>query len=422
MLKRSTRIQLLAFLVAALIGVSYVGARYAGVTQMIFGRGGCTITADFPDSGGIFTNAEVTYRGVGIGKVGQLRLLKDGVRADLDLTSCDNPDIPTTTSAIISDRSAVGEQYINLVAAKAEGPYLAAGGNLPMSQNKLPIATQVFLTNLDDLAKSINSDDLKSALHELSLAFNNRGPDLGSLADSISVLIKSALENLPQTVSLIQSSNTVLNTQIEEGSNLQSFASDLNALSATLKSSDGDINKLLTTGPGAFAAVQTFVKSNQDDMGVLFANLTTLGQVLTKNIAGVRSVLTLFPVAVADGLNALPGDGTLHFGFVSPDAETDADGNPAAPPLCTQGYGGTQKRNSTQTGPAAPNTSAQCTGGLVRGSANSPAGDTLSTAGGGTVYPRASTENVVRIGDVSNPTAPVLGDSDWITILTSSMH
>ncbi|SDJ43932.1 phospholipid/cholesterol/gamma-HCH transport system substrate-binding protein [Frankineae bacterium MT45] len=418
MLKRSVKIQLTAFFIIALLGVSYVGARYAGIGTLIFGQGGCTISADFPDSGGIFTDAEVTYRGVGIGKVGELHLLKDGVRADLDLKSCTDPHLPQTTSAIVADRSAVGEQYINLVAQKDVGPYLEAGGNLPMSQNEIPIATQVFLTNLNNLAKSINTDALKKSLNELDLAFNNRGPDLAVLADSISTLISSALATLPQTISLIQNSDTVLKTQIAEGSAIGSWASDLNKLTATLKSSDGDIRTLLDNGPSAFAAVKTFVQSNQDDIGVLFANLTTLGQVVTRNIGGVQQVLSLFPVALADGLSALPGDGTLHFGFVAPGTVASTQ-----PPYCTAGYGGTKKRTSLDTSPAAPNTGAQCTNGTsIRGAANTPGGDTMSTAGGGTVYPRANTANVVRVGDVSNPSAQILGDSSWVTILSSSMH
>ncbi|SOD72378.1 phospholipid/cholesterol/gamma-HCH transport system substrate-binding protein [Jatrophihabitans sp. GAS493] len=418
MLKRSVKIQLTAFFIIALLGVSYVGARYAGIETLIFGRGGCTISADFPDSGGIFTNAEVTYRGVGIGKVGELHLLKDGVRADLDLKSCSDPNLPQSTSAIVADRSAVGEQYVNLVAAKDVGPYLQAGGNLPMSQNEIPIATQVFITNLDNLTKSVNPVDLKKSLHELDLAFNNKGPDLAVLADSITTLINRALIALPDTISLIQTSDTVLKTQVAEGSAIGSWASDLNKLTATLKSSDGDIRTLLDNGPSAFAAIKTFVQSNQDDIGVLFANLTTLGQVVTRNTGGVEQVLSLFPVAIADGLTALPGDGTLHFGFVPPGVRSSTQ-----PPFCTVGYGGTKKRTSLDTSPAAPNTSAQCTDrSSVRGAANTPGGDTMSTAGGGTVYPRANTANVVRVGDISNPSAQILGDSSWVTILSSSMH
>jgi len=127
------------FVVLSLLGVSYVGFNYVGLGDILFGPGGCTVSADFPDSGGIFTNAEVTYRGVTVGKVGQLHLADytgpdgqqvRGVRVDLRLNSCSHPAIPANAQAYVSDRSAVGEQYVNLEPTSGAGPYLAKGAVL----------------------------------------------------------------------------------------------------------------------------------------------------------------------------------------------------------------------------------------------------------------------------------------------------
>ncbi len=62
MITRRTRIQLLVFAVITLLGVTYVGARYAQLDKAIVDSD-YTVTAHYPpDSGGIFTGAEVTYR------------------------------------------------------------------------------------------------------------------------------------------------------------------------------------------------------------------------------------------------------------------------------------------------------------------------------------------------------------------------
>ena len=42
-------------------------------------------SAQFKDSGGIFAGAQVTYRGIPVGKVGKLSFKDDGVRATLDI-------------------------------------------------------------------------------------------------------------------------------------------------------------------------------------------------------------------------------------------------------------------------------------------------------------------------------------------------
>ena len=58
MIKRSTKIQLLLFVIMSLVGVSFVAFNYVGLGTQLFGSNACTVSANFPDSGGIFTNAE----------------------------------------------------------------------------------------------------------------------------------------------------------------------------------------------------------------------------------------------------------------------------------------------------------------------------------------------------------------------------
>ena len=113
MLTRKVRLQIVAFVVIALVGVSYAGFRYAGVDRL-FGPRGYAVNVALADSGGIFTGAEVTYRGVTVGRVGPLTLSKDGVHVELDIDSSDTR-IPANSQAVVADRSAVGEQYVNLL-------------------------------------------------------------------------------------------------------------------------------------------------------------------------------------------------------------------------------------------------------------------------------------------------------------------
>ena len=56
------------FVIITLVGVSFVGARYARLDRLFYDSA-YTVTAHFAQSGGIFAGAEVTYRGVGIGRV-----------------------------------------------------------------------------------------------------------------------------------------------------------------------------------------------------------------------------------------------------------------------------------------------------------------------------------------------------------------
>lgn len=427
MILRTTKIQLLAFLIVSLLGVSYVGYNYVGLGSALFGPGGCTVSANFPDSGGIFTNAEVTYRGVTVGKVGDLHLLDytdasgqpvRGVRVDLMLDDCSKHKIPIDSQAYVSDRSAVGEQYVNLEPTSTAGPYLTKGAVLS-KPGQIPIATQVLLKNLDLLVSHIDTDKLNTLVTELGTAFNGRGPDLQLLLDSGDKLLARAQQALPETLKLIDNSQTVLKTQLDSGSAIKDWAHNVALLSSQLRNSDGAINSLLSNGPDELSAVRQFVSSNRDDLNLLLANLTSVNQVLVDRLHGVESILMVYPGAIAGGFTVTPGDGTAHFGLVV---------NSDDPPVCIAGYQGTAKRQPSQTGPTSVNTGARCTlprgsKSTVRGAQNTPGGDPVSTAGGGAAYPRVapgSSARGVLLGGTAG-SGSLLADNSWLPLLTGGL-
>ena len=85
----------MVFVLITLIGVSYVGARYARLDRLFFDIG-YSVDAHFADSGGIFTGAEVTYRGVRVGQVSAMQLTGEGVDVVLAIDK-GNDTIPRET-------------------------------------------------------------------------------------------------------------------------------------------------------------------------------------------------------------------------------------------------------------------------------------------------------------------------------------
>ena len=84
MITRRTRLQLLVFAIITLVGVSFVGARYARLDRVLVDQS-YTVVAHFADSGGAFAGAEVSYRGVRVGGVDELVLTDAGVDLHLEI-------------------------------------------------------------------------------------------------------------------------------------------------------------------------------------------------------------------------------------------------------------------------------------------------------------------------------------------------
>src|SRR5437764_7740447 len=150
MLTRKVVIQVIVFVVVGVLAVAYTAMRYAGIGSSIL-TPGYNVRLELNNSGGIFTNSEVTYRGVTVGKVTGMRLTHDGLEVDMHIDSS-APRIPADLRAAVADRSAVGEQYVDLMPNTDSGPYLAADSVIPASRTSTPLPTQNLLTNLDNLA------------------------------------------------------------------------------------------------------------------------------------------------------------------------------------------------------------------------------------------------------------------------------
>jgi phospholipid/cholesterol/gamma-HCH transport system substrate-binding protein len=430
-LRRSVKIQLIVFLVITLVGISYVSAEYVGLSKYLTGNHGCTIHAEFRDSGGIFTNAEVTFRGVTVGQVGALHVIPQGTKVDLDLDDCGSPKIPADSSAFVADRSVVGEQYVNLVppAGSPQHPtaYLKGGATIPIARTDIPTATQTLLTNIDRLVSSVDLPALRTTITELGNATKNRGQDLSTLISATQSFIDAATQtqNFQATIDLIDESASVLDTQLQQQQPLQIWTHNLNLLSQQLKASDPDFQHLLNTGPGDVATVRDFIKNNKTDLGVTLANLETVGDLLVGHLRGLEEVFELYPALAAGGPTALH-DRAGWLGLVLQGSPTPQDcGDPEHN---GEGYNGTQRRLPNDTSPMAPNVTVRCTAPNtgknakeVRGSAHVPGGDPISLSGGGIAYPRTVTGNTLRVGPAL-PTTRTMGDASWIGLVTASLH
>lgn len=333
MTSTAVRLKVLAFVVVTLLGISYVLVHYIGIGRTVFGRG-YTAYVDLTDSGGIFTSASVTYRGVEVGRVGGITLRRDGIRVALELDSSDR--IPADVSAVVGNGSALGEQYVDLQPRRAGSPYLHQGSVVPASRTSIPVSAGTLLVDLDKLVTSVPKEDLKTLVDELGTAFDETGPELRRLLDATAGLTATAQDNLPQSVTLAEQAQQVLDTQNDLSGPIKAFSRDLAGVAATLRSSDSDLRKVLDAGTRAAPQITALAHGLDATLPVALGNLVSVGQVTAVRIPAIRQVLIVYPYIVATSFGLFPGDGSTRFGVPLPPT---ADSQP-----CTTGYVPADKR------------------------------------------------------------------------------
>lgn len=393
MLTASIKTKLIAFAIIGALATLYLGVKYVGLN--VFG-GGYYVTVALPDAGGTFANGEVTYRGVPVGRINQLTPTRDGMVAKLHIES-GAPDIPADVTVRVANRSAIGEQYIDLRGSSTSTKMLADGDHLVGTAEALPPPIDEVLRSGRDFAKSVPEDSLRTVIDESYDWFQGSHEDLIRLLETSKKFADTADKNFLITSGLIKNSATVLSTQQESAESIKSFSTDLNLLAATLADSDADLRALIVNSPAAARSMGRLFDEVGTPLGVLMSNLVSTAQVFGTNAAGVEDAFIRIPEALSIGWAINTSQG-MNLGL----AQTYFKPWP-----CTTGYGGTTVRPGLETSGGKPfNTKAGCTSSEsdvnVRGPKAVPKSASKSSAG------RASTNGAPAAAKISVP--DTLGD------------
>lgn len=333
MLTRFVRIQLIIFSVLSLIGVGVISVNYLQVPTFL-GIGRMTVTVELASTGGLYRFANVTYRGVQVGKVTEVSVAdKPPLHTTATLSLDDSVRIPTDLIAEVHSLSAIGELYVDLVPRTDSGPTLQDGSIIAISNTTVPQQIGPVLDQVNAMLGSIPKDRLNALVDDSSKAFSDAGFDFGQLIDSASSLVHDIDGVGDRTRTLIDDSAPLLDAQAATGDSIRLWARSLAGVTATLTDKDPQIRTLLQHGPAAADEVTRLLTTIKPTLPVLLANLTTIGQITVTYNAGLQQMLVLLPAYVSTIQAATPGNNATGVPAGGEFAITTGDPNP-----CTVGF------------------------------------------------------------------------------------
>ncbi len=308
-MKRGIRIRLWVFVIIGGIAVVNAGARYAGLTDALLPTT-YSVSVHLKESGGLFERGEVTYRGFTVGRVTDLEFETDGVTATLAIQN--RWKIPSDLVAEVHNRSAVGEQYIDLVPHTEKGPYLADGSVIDVRATSTPVHDQELIVATDRLLKSIDPASLATVVDETSTAFGGAGNDLGRLLGNSGTILDAARESLPATVSLLRSGRTVLATQNAQAATISTLLGDLVTVTGVFATKDAKVRRIFHDGTLAARQLQALADGLNPGLAALLQPTLILTGIAAEHRDGLEETLVAVPWALASAMT--PGrDGRAHF-------------------------------------------------------------------------------------------------------------
>ncbi|WP_441958493.1 MCE family protein [Mycolicibacterium houstonense] len=304
MIDRLTRMQLMIFAVVTVLTVGAISLFYLHLPAAV-GIGTYKVNANFVAGGGIYENANVTYRGVTVGRVESVGLAPDGVVARMQLNS--GTAIPDNVTATVKSVSAVGEQYIDLVPPESPSTdKLRNGATIDQQNTRVGQDIAGLLHEADALVSSIGNSRLQDLLRESFKAFNGSGPELARLIESSRLLIDEANASSGETTQLIDQAGPFLEAQMRSGDSIRSLADGLARFTGELNNADPQLRTTLKTVPGATEAANTAFSGIRPTFPVLAANLANFGRIGVIYSKSLEQALVIFPALMA-ALNTVAG-------------------------------------------------------------------------------------------------------------------
>ena len=330
MLTRFVRIQLVIFAIASIVGITAMVLVYMQVPTLL-GVGRITVKLELPRTGGLYQFSNVTYRGVQIGKVTDVRAVRGGAEATLSLAT--SPKIPADLQASVLSVSAVGEQYVDLLPRTDSGPYLRDGSVIAVTDATVPQKVGPMLDQVSALLQSIPKERLTQLLDESFKGLNGSGDDLAALLESSSTVAADFDGVADRARALLDDGRPLLDGLAESADALRSWTGSLAGVTGQLSANDPQIRGVLANGPGALNEASQLLNQVRPTLPVLLANLTTVGQIAVTYHASLEQLLVLLPPYIAS-VQAVGLPRNNPTGFTQGDFTlTIGD-----PPACTVGF------------------------------------------------------------------------------------
>ncbi|KAA5834201.1 MCE family protein [Saccharopolyspora hirsuta] len=391
--RRLVLAQLALFLVISIACTYYVITNVAGPRAL---RDPLLVTARMPDAASITPSSQVTYRGVVVGTVAEVRIDPGGDGVSVQLALHPDTRVPADSKAVISMATPLAVQTVDLQPTSDSGPYLRDGSTIEAARTQHPIPLDTLLVHFTELSEQLRPEDVSAVTEALSTGLAGKGPELTRILDNSAILLEATRQHRPQLDRLIAASRPLTGP---DGDRIRELAAGLRALTGEIRAHQPQLDRILDTAPSPTRRLTELFARNDPATTALLGNLVTTGQIVTVRTPALDQLLISLPKALT-GLGGVVHGDTADLYLIGTQG-----------PICATGA---ERRSPTETSPREADLTWHCPPDQPdvsqRGAANAPrpAMTTYDPATG-------NTATGVRLGTAGGQ-ATILGPRSWYSV------
>jgi phospholipid/cholesterol/gamma-HCH transport system substrate-binding protein len=314
----------------------------------------------FPTAGGVASNQEVSYRGVQIGRVGRMSLTSDAVKIEMIINS--KWKIPKDgTRAEIQFKSAVGEQFIDLLPTSANGPIFRNGDVIPESLTATPLQIEDLLKEFSVVLNSIDPKQLGTVIHELGTGLRGHGEDLRAIIKMLDQLATIGADRQSEIAALLKNGADLQDAFNSNSAEFEKGISALNEVLATAAAHTGDVNKFFSTTQTLDADLLDLLTKRKQQIDTVVSDAATVTRLAHRHLQSLDLLLTYLRPFFADVASAYQAPYFI-FNMVENPTPQQCSYDPSSRPV----------RSVTDASPKEPVTNFRCAGSAASTSTAAP--------------------------------------------------
>ena len=253
-----------------LAGLALLVGMIIYLSGMSFGDKGYPVHAMFGQVSGLKSGNIVRYAGVEVGKVADVRVLPDGVAADIML----NPGVkvPIGSQFTIGSDGLLGEKFINIVPPHNVQGFLAPNdkvyGENPQGMDELMVSANQVLAEVKTLVQALNDvigdEKVRAALKATVLNTRDITDNLNRLTATLAMMVDeshgdvtSMVSNLKDMSVSLKDTATRVDTMLTDVDNNGQTAKDLRETIAAIRQTSNRVEKMAAALEGVITDPET---------------------------------------------------------------------------------------------------------------------------------------------------------------------